>query len=63
FKYCCGAHAKRLELTNMSYGTLAHVIHEGGLLIAIIVRYSSLPAHLNTAVFATCGMRACLQIS
>ncbi|KAJ7334851.1 hypothetical protein DFH08DRAFT_784947 [Mycena albidolilacea] len=57
FKYCCGARGKRLELTNMGYGTLAHVVREGGLLIAIIVRYSSLPAHLTTAVFATCGMQ------
>ncbi|KAF8147772.1 hypothetical protein K438DRAFT_1625963, partial [Mycena galopus ATCC 62051] len=56
FKYCCGARGKRLELSNMQYGTLAHVVHEGGLQIAIIVRYSSLPAHLTTAVFATCGM-------
>ncbi|KAJ6510529.1 hypothetical protein C8R45DRAFT_1068538 [Mycena sanguinolenta] len=56
FKYVCGTRGKRLELTNMSYGTLAHVVREGGLPIAIVVRYSSLPAHFTTAVFATCGM-------
>jgi len=57
FKYCCGARGKRLELTNMPYGTLAHIIREGGLVIATIVRYSALPAHFTTAVFSTCGMR------
>jgi len=56
FKYCCGARGKRLELTNIPYGTLAHVVQEGGLPIAIIVRYSSFPAHFTTAVFSTCGM-------
>ncbi|KAF7361354.1 hypothetical protein MSAN_01168100 [Mycena sanguinolenta] len=56
FRYCCGGRGKRLELTNMSYGTLAHVVREGGLRIAIVVRFSALPAHFTTAVFATCGM-------
>ncbi|KAJ6510531.1 hypothetical protein C8R45DRAFT_964423 [Mycena sanguinolenta] len=56
FKSACGARGKRLELTNMSYGALAHVVREGGLPIAIVVRYSALPAHFTTAVFATCGM-------
>ncbi|KAJ6587586.1 hypothetical protein DFH09DRAFT_1427771 [Mycena vulgaris] len=56
FKYCCGARGKRLELSNIPYGTLAHVVREGGLPIAIIVRYSSFPAHFTTAVFSTCGM-------
>ncbi|KAF7332971.1 hypothetical protein MVEN_02403100 [Mycena venus] len=57
FKYFCGVRGKRLELSNMSYGTLALIVREGGLVIPIIVRYSSLPAHFTTAVFATCGMR------
>ncbi|KAJ7912558.1 hypothetical protein B0H13DRAFT_2007169 [Mycena leptocephala] len=58
FKYCCGARGKRLELTNIQYGTLAHIVREGGLVIPIIIRYSSFPAHCNftTAVFSTCGM-------
>ncbi|KAJ7115541.1 hypothetical protein C8R43DRAFT_1038746 [Mycena crocata] len=56
FKFCCGARGKKLELSSMPYGSLAHVVREGGLVIAIIVRYSSLPAHFTTAVFATCGM-------
>ncbi|KAJ6489959.1 hypothetical protein C8R45DRAFT_992245 [Mycena sanguinolenta] len=56
FKYCCSARGKRLELTQMPYGTLAHVVREGGVPIATLVRYSSLPAHFTTAVFSTCGM-------
>ncbi|KAF7345341.1 hypothetical protein MSAN_01911100 [Mycena sanguinolenta] len=56
FKYCCGERGKRLELTKMPYGTLAHVVREGGIPVAILVRYSSLPAHFTTAVFSTCGM-------
>ncbi|KAJ7474370.1 hypothetical protein B0H11DRAFT_2035168 [Mycena galericulata] len=44
------------EATNMNYVTLARVVREGGLLITIIMRYSALPGHFTTAVFATCGM-------
>ncbi|KAK7044397.1 hypothetical protein R3P38DRAFT_2608538 [Favolaschia claudopus] len=56
FRHCLAARGKRLELTNMRYGTLAHIVREGGLPIAILVRYSSFPAHFTTAVFSTCGM-------
>jgi hypothetical protein len=51
FKYCCGARGKRLELSNMAYGTLAHIVREGGLPIAMIVRYSALPAHCTLYLF------------
>ncbi|KAJ6632601.1 hypothetical protein B0H10DRAFT_1977982 [Mycena sp. CBHHK59/15] len=56
FKYLCRARAEKAELTKISYGCLARVVRDGGLLIAIIARYSSLPGHFTTAVFATCGM-------
>ncbi|KAF7305551.1 hypothetical protein HMN09_00808000 [Mycena chlorophos] len=56
FAYCCSGRAAKLETTNMRYGLLAHTLREGGLPVAIIARYSSLPGHLTTAVFATCGM-------
>ncbi|KAJ7300351.1 hypothetical protein DFH08DRAFT_1088423 [Mycena albidolilacea] len=56
FKHLCGARGRRLELSNVPYGTLAHIVREGGLPIAILVRYSSFPAHFTTAVFSTCGM-------
>ncbi|KAJ7712123.1 hypothetical protein B0H14DRAFT_3524181 [Mycena olivaceomarginata] len=32
------------------------LVREGGLPIAVLVRYSSFPAHFTTAVFSTCGM-------
>lgn len=36
---------------------MVKVINDGGLVIAIVARYSVLPAHYTTAVFASCGMR------
>ncbi|KAJ7641553.1 hypothetical protein FB45DRAFT_359336 [Roridomyces roridus] len=57
FKYACSPRARKAEATNMSYATLAHVVRSGGLPIAIVIRFSALPAHLSTAVFATCGMQ------
>ncbi|KAJ7186820.1 hypothetical protein C8R46DRAFT_1058145 [Mycena filopes] len=56
FRTCLGARAKRWELSNVGYGALSHVIRTGGLLVPIVVRYSSIPAHFTTAIFATCGM-------
>jgi len=56
FRFFCGARGAKLELSNMNYGTLAHIVRKGGIVIAIITRYSALPAHFTTAVFATCGM-------
>ncbi|KAJ7719619.1 hypothetical protein DFH07DRAFT_761052, partial [Mycena maculata] len=56
FKFCCGARGERLELSNMQYGFLAHVVREGGLKITIVNRYSTIPPHFTTAVFSTCGL-------
>ncbi|KAH9925871.1 snare associated Golgi protein-domain-containing protein [Epithele typhae] len=56
FKYCCSKRAQKQEEKNLKYALTAEVIREGGLLIAIIVRYSALPGHMATAMFATCGM-------
>ncbi|KAJ6632586.1 hypothetical protein B0H10DRAFT_1771592, partial [Mycena sp. CBHHK59/15] len=56
FKYLCHARAEKVELTKISYGCLTHAVHNAGLVIAIIARYSLLPAHFTTAVFTTCGM-------
>ncbi|KAJ7475109.1 hypothetical protein B0H11DRAFT_1325299 [Mycena galericulata] len=57
FKFGCSGRGRKAEATNMNYATLARVVREGGLLIPIIMRYSALPAHFTTAVFATCGMK------
>ncbi|KAJ7720657.1 hypothetical protein DFH07DRAFT_1008481 [Mycena maculata] len=56
FKYVCGGRARKAEATNMGYATLARVVRNGGLVIPIIMRYSAMPAHFTTALFATCGM-------
>ncbi|KAJ7498443.1 hypothetical protein B0H11DRAFT_1714990, partial [Mycena galericulata] len=63
FKFRCGARGRKAEATNMRCATLARVVREGGLVIPIIMRYSAMPAHFTTAVFATCGMKACPFIS
>ncbi|KAI9434359.1 snare associated Golgi protein-domain-containing protein [Lactarius indigo] len=56
FKYCCRARGDKLEKTNMQYGCLARVVREGGFKIALVARFSAIPGHFTTAVFATCGM-------
>jgi uncharacterized membrane protein YdjX (TVP38/TMEM64 family) len=56
FKYCCRARGEKLEKTNIQYGCLARVVREGGFKIALIARFSAIPGHFTTAVFATCGM-------
>ncbi|KAH9010089.1 snare associated Golgi protein-domain-containing protein [Lactarius deliciosus] len=56
FKYCCRARGEKLEKTNMQYGCLARVVREGGFKIALVARFSAIPGHFTTAVFATCGM-------
>ncbi|KAJ7185772.1 hypothetical protein C8R46DRAFT_1025730 [Mycena filopes] len=57
FKSCLSKRGEKLERSSLSYGTLARVVRDGGLSIAIVVRFSALPSHFTTAVFATCGMR------
>ncbi|KAI0788371.1 hypothetical protein C8Q74DRAFT_1257601, partial [Fomes fomentarius] len=56
FRYCCKGRAEKMEEKNLRYALLSAVIREGGLKMAIIVRYSAIPAHLTTAIFATAGM-------
>ncbi|EGN97418.1 hypothetical protein SERLA73DRAFT_139624 [Serpula lacrymans var. lacrymans S7.3] len=56
FKYWCGARGAKIEKTSIFYACLARVIREGGFKIAVIARYSAIPGHFTTAIFATCGM-------
>ena len=53
----CTQRSKNVQKKSIQYATLVKVIDDGGLLIAIVARYSILPAHYTTAVFASCGMR------
>ena len=57
FKYMCTKRSESIQKKSIPYATLVKVIEDGGLLIAIVARYSVLPAHYTTAVFASCGMR------
>ncbi|KAF7305550.1 hypothetical protein HMN09_00807900 [Mycena chlorophos] len=56
FKYCCRARGEKMERTQIPYACLAHCVRTGGFKIALIARFSAIPGHFTTAVFATCGM-------
>ncbi|KAJ7485191.1 hypothetical protein B0H11DRAFT_2279441 [Mycena galericulata] len=56
FKYCCSARTGKIEAKNLDYGLLAHVVRKGGFLVIIVIRYSAVPSHFATAVFATLGV-------
>lgn len=45
FKYICTTRGKKLEQTNIKYGSFAQIIREGGFSVAIIIRYSAVPNH------------------
>ena len=45
FKYCCRSRGEKLERTNITYGCLARVVRDGGLIIALIARLSAIPGH------------------
>ncbi|KAF7329127.1 hypothetical protein MKEN_00173200 [Mycena kentingensis (nom. inval.)] len=56
FKYCCRARGEKMERTQIPYACLARCVRTGGFKIALIARFSAIPGHFTTAVFATCGM-------
>ncbi|KAF8601589.1 hypothetical protein BDV93DRAFT_524764 [Ceratobasidium sp. AG-I] len=58
FRSCLRARAEKIERGKDSprWAALARVIREGGFLVALIVRYSAVPTHMVTALFAVCGM-------
>ncbi|KAJ7700370.1 hypothetical protein B0H17DRAFT_1047094 [Mycena rosella] len=56
FKYACTARSEKLEAKELSYGLLAHVVRQGGFLMVLIIRFSAIPPHLATTVFATVGI-------
>jgi hypothetical protein len=47
-----------MEESSISYATLARAVREGGLSIAIILRYSAIPAHC-ACTFGCASMRWC----
>ncbi|KAH7886678.1 snare associated Golgi protein-domain-containing protein [Phlebopus sp. FC_14] len=56
FKYLLGKRAEKEERKNIQYACIAKLVREGGFKIALIVRYSAVPGHFTTAIFAVCGM-------
>ncbi|KLO10014.1 hypothetical protein SCHPADRAFT_538494 [Schizopora paradoxa] len=57
FNNLCRERGGRYERTRIDYGCLARVVREGGLKVAVIARYSFIPPHFTTVVFATCGLK------
>ncbi|KAF9242818.1 snare associated Golgi protein-domain-containing protein [Melanogaster broomeanus] len=56
FRYLLKSRAEKEEKKSIQYACLAKVVREGGFKIALIVRYSAVPGHFTTAIFAVCGM-------
>ncbi|KAF7305552.1 hypothetical protein HMN09_00808100 [Mycena chlorophos] len=56
FSRFCSPRAKKVEAKNLRYAVLVHTIRHGGLSVAVITRFSAIPGHVTTAIFATCGM-------
>ncbi|TFK84645.1 hypothetical protein K466DRAFT_601836 [Polyporus arcularius HHB13444] len=56
FRYCCRGRNEKSERSSLQYALLSEVIRQGGLKMTIMVRYSAIPAHLMTAIFASVGI-------
>ncbi|KAJ7736748.1 hypothetical protein DFH07DRAFT_753278 [Mycena maculata] len=56
FKYTCSTRNDKIEAKNLDYGLMAYVVRRGGFLIVLIIRYSAVPPHFATALFATVGV-------
>ncbi|KAI9001513.1 hypothetical protein BD414DRAFT_474892 [Trametes punicea] len=56
FRWFCMARGKKMEEKKLQYALLAEVVRQGGFKIAVMIRYSAIPGHLTTALFASCGM-------
>jgi uncharacterized membrane protein YdjX (TVP38/TMEM64 family) len=56
FRYLCSTRGQKIEKGSVIYSSLGRVVREGGFKIALIARYSAIPPHFTTAIFAVCGM-------
>ncbi|KAJ3861087.1 hypothetical protein EV359DRAFT_84677 [Lentinula novae-zelandiae] len=56
FKYCCSTRSQKYEKKNLTYACLSRVVRSGGFKIALAARFSIIPPHLTTTVFASSGM-------
>ncbi|KAE9399665.1 hypothetical protein BT96DRAFT_919974 [Gymnopus androsaceus JB14] len=57
FKFCCTARARKLEDKKIMYACFARVIQDGGFMVVLAARYSLIPAHITTTIFAASGMK------
>ncbi|KAK7452634.1 hypothetical protein VKT23_012033 [Stygiomarasmius scandens] len=48
---------------NIAYACLTRVVKDGGFWIALLIRYSLMPAHLATTIFAFCGMSSLIFLA
>ncbi|KAJ7736733.1 hypothetical protein DFH07DRAFT_97183 [Mycena maculata] len=56
FKYACTGRSGKLEAKNFDYGLMAYVVRRGGFLVVLVIRYSTVPSHFATALFASVGI-------
>ncbi|KAE9382693.1 hypothetical protein BT96DRAFT_1010191 [Gymnopus androsaceus JB14] len=56
FKWCCTSVSRKYAKKNIDYACLARILHDGGFQVALAARYSVIPPHLTTAVFACSGL-------
>ncbi|KAK7028303.1 hypothetical protein R3P38DRAFT_2935277 [Favolaschia claudopus] len=57
FKYACTARVEKMEKTNIAFGMLAHLVRTKGFWLVLVIRYSAIPPHFATTVFATVGIK------
>lgn len=58
FRYCLRSRAEKLEQGKggFQWAALARVIRQGGFWVALVIRFTAIPTHIGTALFAVCGM-------
>ncbi|KAJ3980839.1 hypothetical protein F5890DRAFT_636653 [Lentinula detonsa] len=57
FKFCCTSRARKLEKKKIMYACFSRVIRDGGFKVILAARYSLIPSHLTTTIFAASGMK------
>ncbi|KAK8050014.1 hypothetical protein PG994_011744 [Apiospora phragmitis] len=57
FKSLLRKKAVKMERTNLNYASLARLTRDGGFWIVFWIRFSIIPSHFSTAVFATCDVK------
>lgn len=56
FRYALRNKAKARETTDVTYASMARVIHDGGFKVVLYARLSAIPGHLTTPLFAVSDM-------